>query len=195
MRKQIVRIFGIFLAVALISPVSFLFSAGTRQQLTLTSKTANWADTEDASQMFNHMQHLAWKVAKEVGPIQVQEVQLTHQAQAAYLDRIRTDVNRLSMDLSRLSAMKSKLEPWQQQLLGRMTPHVHELVYQTRAAIQELDKQQGRLALYATDYPGYIAAISNNASQLNSSIGTFTQSAHAAEKLARIEQQGGPKAS
>ena len=194
MHKQIVRLFGMLLAVALFSPVGFLFSVGTQQELELTSKTANWANVEYASHLFNQIQDLSRKVEREVGPIQVQEVQLFWQGQSVKMDQVRDQVNKMSQDLWQLSQMRNNLEPWQQKLLDRMTPDVHELVYQTRAAIRVLNNQHSKLALFGTSYPQYITVISNKASQLSSSIGTFTEDAQSAQRLASLEQQTGTKA-
>lgn len=194
MRKSIVRVFGTLLAIGLFSPVGLLFSMGTQQPLNLTSSAANWADTEQASQLFNQVQHLSRKVEHEVGIIQGEGTDLFWQGQADNMDQVRNHVNEMSSDLAQLARMRSKLEPWQQQLLDRMTPDIHEMVYQTRAAIHVLNGQHNRLALFASNYPQYITVISNKSSQLSSSIGTFTQSVQAAQKMATLEQQTGAKA-
>ncbi len=189
MRKQLFRVLGTLLAVALFAPAGFLFSMGNQQRVELNSSSANWADVSYASHLFNQVQELSGKIEHEVGPIQSEQVNLFWQGQAHRLNEIREHVNQMGNDLHQLSEMRNRLEPWQQQLLDRMTPEIHELAYQTRAAIHELNSQHSDLALYASSYPQYITIISNKSSQLESSIGAFAQAASSAQKLSVLEQK------
>lgn len=195
MRLNIFRVLGSLLVVALVSPVGYLCAMNSHPLPYLTSPSANWADSENATNMFNRIQLLARKVQNEDGPLTVDDVQLAWQIDAGKLDQIRSQVNEMSGDLLQLCEMRKKLEPWQQQLLGRMTPKIHELVYETQAAIEMLNHQHSMMALYPTSYPHYLAAISHDANQLAGSVGTYTQYVHAAKKLAKLQKRNGAKVS
>jgi len=195
MRVKTVRALGSLFVFALLSPAGFLFSIEPHQPVALTSPTANFADTETATTLFNRMQKLAGKVNKEAGPIEVQNYELSWQDEGSSLDRIKSQINKMGSDLLQLSEMRKKLEPWQQRLLKRTTPDVHEMVYQTDAAIKMLNAQEDTMALQGTPYPQSIGILSHKANQLADSVGTFTQYVHAAQKLAALQQHVGMKAS
>ncbi|MCL5005294.1 MAG: hypothetical protein M1404_02070 [Acidobacteria bacterium] len=195
MHTKSFRVLGYLLAFALISPVGLLFSIETPQPMALTSPTANLADTQQATAIFNKIQDLSLKVRREVGPLVVEGGELSWEINAWRLARIKSQVNKMSSGLTRLSQMKAELDPWQQQLLSKMVPNVHELIYQTQAAITTLSSHQNRSALALTDYPGYINAIYHNANQVVDNVGTFTQYVHAAQKMAELRRHVSKKAS
>ena len=195
MRIHINRVLGLLFTFALFSPAAVLFCAALPGPAALTSPTANWAEAGRATAMINQIQNQAWKVRREVGPLAVEGEQLNWQIHSSRLGEIRTQVNEMSRDLSQLSEMKNQLEPWQQQLVHSMTRNIHELVYQTQAAIKTLAAQRDTLALALTQYPGYLNAIYHNANHLAGSIGTFTGYVSAAQKLAALQHgAGGAKA-
>ncbi|MCL5005293.1 MAG: hypothetical protein M1404_02065 [Acidobacteria bacterium] len=195
MRAKSFRVLGYLLAFALVSPVGLLFAIETPQPMALTSPTANLADTQEATAMINQIRNLSMKVTKEVGPLQVEGEQLPWMIHASILARIRDHVNKMSVDLWKLSQMKKDLDPWQQQLLHRMVPNVHELVYQTEAAIQMLRNQEDTMALSLTNYPDFLNAIYHNANQVAGTVGTFTHYVHAAQKMAEPRRHVSKKAS
>ena len=187
MRIHINRVLGLLFTFALFSPAAVLFCAALPQPTALTSPTANWAETEQATAKINQIQNLASKVRREDGPLTVEGEELNWQVHSGRLGEIRTQVNKMSRDLSQLSKMKNQLEPWQQQLVHSMTVNIHELGYQTQAAIKTLTAQHDTMALAMTQYPGYLNAIYHNANHLAGSIGTFTGYVRAAQKLATLQ--------
>ncbi len=192
MRMNIFRIMGTLLVAGLVSPAALLFSVNSQQQLpTLTSNSANWAATEEATSSFNQIQDLAQKVRKQVGPLETNGVNLTWQVHADRLARIKAEVNEMGSDLLALTHMRNKLDPWQQQLLDRMTPRIHELVYQTRAALKKLNAQHDTQALAAVRYPQNLRIISHNAARLADTVGTYSQYVQAAQSVAMLRQQNG----
>ncbi|MCL5005296.1 MAG: hypothetical protein M1404_02080 [Acidobacteria bacterium] len=196
MRAKILKVLGSLLAVALISPVGLLFGIEARPTMPIitNSPTANWADTEGASSVFNNVRYLALKVRREIAPLEFQGRQLSWWAHSSALNRVRDRVNEMSLDLWKLAQMKKKLEPWQQQLLRRMTPEVHEMVYQTAAAIKALNHQKYQRITLAQISFGNYKAIYQNASRLFGSVGTFTHYVHAAQQMAALQKQTSTKA-
>ena len=189
MRKNTTRLCGTILAVALFSPVGYAFSAGSRQTAGREGPNSiKWADRAYASQTIGRIQDLSRKIEREVGPIQSEGRELFVSDQAHRLNEIKSQVNEMNFDLFQLSEMKkeSRLEPWQAHLVDRMAPKIHEIAYQTRAAIKTLNGQRYNLALQGTSYPQYIAVISDEAGQLKDSIGTVTQRGPAAEEFSKL---------
>lgn len=170
-------------------PVGMLFGVTTSTPPAVTSRTANWKHSEEASTLLNQMQGLAQKVTKELGPIQVQEYQLDWQEQGSRLSATKADINRMVNDLYRLDKMKKGLEPWQKTLVNRVTPHVHELVYQANAAIKQLSKYENKARLALAEYPENINIMCHNANQMAGDIGTVTQYVHAEQQMAALQQR------
>lgn len=169
-------------------PAGMLFAVTTNsQQFGIKSPTANWYDTEEAATLLNQMHNLAYKVTKAIGPIQVQENELAWQDQSSMLSSAKADINKMGNDLVRLDEMKNKLEPWQQSLIGKVTPRVHELVYQADAAIEQVNKYHSKTHLALLQYPNNINMIYKNANEMAGTIGTVTQYAHAEQRVAALD--------
>lgn len=188
MFRNVIRTIGTALLVALLMPVGMLLATETYQPPAVTSSTANWYDVERASNLLNEMQAQALHVTKEVGPLQVQEIELAWQEQGSLLERAKGHVNIVGSDLMKLDQMKSKLEPWQQSLVHKITPEVQEMVFQTDAAIHTLNAHHSNAVLAMTYYPGYINQIYKNANQMANTIGTVRQYATAEQKMAELSK-------
>lgn len=139
----------------------------------------------------NQMQNRAFRVRKDVARLQVQEIQLVWQAQAAKLARTKRDIDVIGRDLVRLDKIKGKLDPWQKNLVHVITPELHEMVYQADEAIKTGDAQEDRYTLAASQYPQNIGMIYKNANKMVNDIGTFTQYAAAGERMAELKQNTG----
>jgi hypothetical protein len=172
-------------------PNGMLLAKGIYRPPAVTSSAGNWYDVEQASNLFDQMSTLALKVRREVARLQAQGIELNWREHSARLTRAKNDINTIGDNLLRLNEMKSKLEPWQQSLIGKITPEIHEMVYQTDAALDTLATHEDRLTLAMTQYPQNINAIYNNANQMADTIGTVTQYAHAEEKMAALNKMGG----
>ena len=188
MRTNIARIIEPLLITALLMPVGMLLGAERPQPAAVQSSAANWYDVEQAGTLLNHMQTLADKIRRQIEPVQVQELQLDWQFQAATLNQSRYEINTMGKDLRRLDATKKALEPWQQSLVHKITPNVREMVYQMDAAIKDLNAHQNRIVLSMTEYPQNINMVSRNAKQVAGTISTVTQYARAEGKMAAIER-------
>jgi hypothetical protein len=167
-------------------PVGMLLATETYQPPAVTSGTANWYDVEQASNLLNEMQAQALHVRRNAGRLQIQGSELDWQVQGAMLDSAKHHINNIGKDLVRLDQMRSKLEPWQQSLVHKITPALHEMVYQTDAAIHGLNAHPNRTYLAMTQYPKYIDQIYKSANEMANTIGTVKQYAHAEEKMAEL---------
>lgn len=188
MRRNIVRNIEMLLLAGLVMPVGMLFAVQTPQSFSLSSNNANWYDTEQATNLLHQMRRLSFKTRKDAARLQAQGLYLNWEDQATKLQRAKTDVNKLSADLAQLKQIKNRLEPWQQSLVNKVTPEVHEMVYQLNAAIKTLNHHQNKAALALTEYPKNINMIYKQANQTVSTIGTVTQYVHAEQKMASLER-------
>ena len=188
MRRNFATITGLALLLTFLMPVKMLFAAPIHSLPAVTSSHANWYDVEEASNLLNQMQNRAFRVRKEVARLQVQEIQLVWQAQAAKLARTKRDIDVIGRDLVRLDQIKGKLDPWQKNLLNTITPELHEMVYQADEAIHTGDARENRYTLAMTQYPLNIGMIYRNANKMVNDIGTFTQYAAAGERMAELKQ-------
>ncbi len=187
MHARILRTAGFVMFISLIMPAGRLFAIKIGRTFGISSKAANWADTEKAAHLLNQMQTLALKASKQVGPLRVQEVQLNWQEQASRLGNAKWDINRIGADLLRLGRMKKELEPWQQSLAAKVTPDVHEMVYQMDQAIRDVKTDQSSVVLAMGEYPQTINMIHQQADRMAGTIGTVTRYASAAQRLAVLE--------
>ncbi len=195
MRLNFFKTTGLLLLAGLLMPAGMLLANDTYIAPAVTSSTANWYNVEQASNLFNQMNTLALKVRKEVARLQVQGYQLGWRDQSARLARAKSDINTIGNDLLQLNEMKNALEPWQQSLLNKITPNLHEMVYQTDQALNRLSRHENRIDLTMTQYPQNINQIYKNANQMSDTIGTVTQYAHAEQKMAALNTMGRAKAS
>ncbi len=189
MRLNVARTIETLVVIGLLMPVGMLFGVSTSTLPAVNSSSANWKYSEQATTLLNQMQGLAQKVTKELGPIQVQEYQLDWQEQGSRLSASKADINKMSNDLARLDTMKKGLEPWQKTLVNRVTPHVHELIYQANTAIKQLAKYENKTRLALAEYPENINIMYNNANQMAGDIGTVTQYAHAEQQMAALQHR------
>lgn len=193
MRTNFIKTIGFALFIGLLMPVGMLFAKEPAPATGLTSHTSNWYDVDEASTLLNRIQDLALKAKEAVGPIQVDEIDLAWQGQARMLNTAKSRVDRMGDDLLRLDEISSKLEPWQQNLIHRITPRVHEMAYQLDAAIDTLNKYQLSNRLALTQYPQNINDFCKNSSQVQDTIGTVTQYVHAEQKMAALNRMNGAK--
>ena len=191
MRRNLTKIMGLMVLVLLLMPAGMLFAKAINQPPAVTSSNANWYDVEEASNLLNQMQNLALKVRRSAARIQVQELQLGWQEQTYKLATVKSDIDTIGNDLVRLDHIKSELEPWQQSLLHKITPELHEMVYQTDDALNTIGARENRDVLALTQYPGNINVLYMNANQMADTIGTVTQYAHAEENMAALKHNIG----
>ncbi len=186
MRTNFMKTIGLALFMTLLMPAGMLFARESNSASSLTSKTANWYDVEEASNLLNRVQTHAINTRNALGQDQVAETDLAWQIQALNLDRARYNINKMGADLLQLDEISSKVEPWQQRLIHKVTPQIHEMGYQLEAAINTLNKYQSKDHLALTQYPHYINQVCRNANQVSGTIGTVTQYAHAEQKMAAL---------
>ena len=191
MRRNLVRTIKSLVLVSVLMPAGMLFATETHMPLAVTSSTANWYDVEQASNVLNRMQNLSLKVRREVARVQVQGWQTNWRAQAQGLSEAKNNINTIGDDLMQLDHVKNKLEPWQRSLIHKVTPQVHEMVYQTDAALNYLSAHENRIQLALSEYPQNINIIYKNANQMAGTIGTVTQYARAEERMAELEHNTG----
>lgn len=194
MRLNVFKTTGLILLVGVLMPVGMLMGSESHELPAVTSSTANWYNVEQASNLFNHMNTLALKVRKEVARLQVQGDQISWKAQSARLARARNDINTMGDDLEQLHQMNTRLEPWQQSLIQKITPRAYEMADQLDAAINTMNQYQSKDHLALTEYPQNINQIYRNANQISDTIGTVTQYAHAEQKMEALNKMNGTKA-
>lgn len=194
MRLNFFRTIGLLLVAGLLMPAGMLLASETQGVPAVTSSTTNWYNVEQASNLFKQMNALALKARREVGRLQVQGYEMDWRAQASRLEGAKTDINTIANDLMQLNEMKNKLEPWQKSLLNKVTPNLHEMVYQMDAALGRINAHQNRTYLSMTQYPQNINQIYKNANQMSNTIGTVTQYAQAEQKMAALDKMHSTKA-
>lgn len=194
MRLSFFKTTGSLLLAGLIMPAGTLLAQDRYQPPAVTSSTANWYDVEQASDLVNQIQNLALKVRREVARLQVQGDELAWQIHSSRLATAKRDINTIGEKLVQLDQMKSRIEPWQQNLVSKITPRIHALVYQMGAALNTLNTHQDRTVLSLTQYPQNIDVLYKSANRLASTIGTVTQYAHAEEEMGELNMTNGPEA-
>lgn len=171
------------LIVGLFIPSGMLLATQTHEEAAAHRGHADWNDSAQASNIFNQMDTLSYKVRREVERLHVQGQQLDWQYQAQRLAATKLNVNEIGNDLARLDQDRSEIAPWQKTLVNKVTLPVHDMAYRLDAAINGLDTHKNRVVLLATKYPQDINAIYKNANQLADTIGRVTQSAPAEHKV------------
>lgn len=189
MRRNLARTIESLVLVLLVMPVGMLLADTMFQSPAATSSRANWYDVEQASNMLRQMKDLSMNARREVARLQVQGRQLAWESQAIRLSQARADIDTIGHDLGQLNQMRDRLEPWQQSLVYKVTPEVHEMVYQMDAALKALNVHEDRAALALSEYPQNIDMIYQNSNRMAGTIGTVTEYAHAEERMAKLRQK------
>jgi hypothetical protein len=188
MFRNALQAIGFMLFAVLIMPAGMLLGTEMNKTYPMTATTANWHDVERASSLFNSMNSLAARVSKEVGILQVEGYQLGWRVHSARLGRAKNAINAMGEDLFELNRMKNRLEPWQRTLINKITPQIHEMVYQTDEALHRVRTDENRADLALSQYPQNIDQIYNSATQMSGTINTVTQYAHAEQKMVALNK-------
>ncbi len=176
------------LFLGFIMPAGMLF--GYKRTLPrVSSPTANWADTQEAGHLFRQIRDQALKAQKTLGTLNVEGIYLNWQDQAQSLNIARSYINKIGADLLRLKRMNKGLAPWQQRVVAQMTPAAHEMVYQMDQAVKEINRHQNSVVLAMTPYPQNINIIGQQAGRMVRTIQTYSQYAHAEERLAALQRK------
>lgn len=116
MRIHIPRILQALLIVLLVVPASLLFSVDQNPVPRPNLSVPHWATTQQAENLLDNMQTLAFRIRKEIGPIQIISLHLDWQAQASKLASVRSRVNEIGNNLLHPDQMKAKLAKLERQL-------------------------------------------------------------------------------
>ena len=109
------------------------------------------------------------------------------QSHASMLDTMKEDVNGLAQDVQKLTAVRDKASPWQQQAIDRMLPMMKELAANTTAAINHLQDLQRRPV--SPEYANYLRQNSETSKQLADLISSVVQYDQTRAKLEKLEQK------
>lgn len=173
MRINNLRTLGILLLVALMAPAGLLFSQGFHRPTTATkTSTARLNPATSATKTFLGIQLLAQRVRREVRPLKYDTdiTPITWQMQATQFQKVQGQVRKMENDVSRLSNRKESLSPWQYQLLGTTKQDVHEILFQTVAAMNTLNAHHNTAVLALTPYSNYVKIISQRATGVANSV-------------------------
>ena len=113
---------------------------------------------------------------------------------AAYLESVKTHVNRLGEIISKLESERDQASPWQQQTIDRVLPMLREIAANTTNAIEHLNQNQIRPV--SGDYPTWLRANAETAhemAQLISDTIQYGQTRSKLEKLAAALQINTPE--
>ena len=163
---------------ALITPCGMLLASESNPPAAVNPGNANWYDVEQASNLFNRMTANAMGVRSEVAQLQVHGYQLDWRSHSANLAKAKENINNIGDDLQTLNQTKSRLLPWQQHLVDKVTPNAQQMANQTDLAMNTLAQHKDRSALQVTEYPNSIDQIYRNANQM---VKTIQNTTHAAQ--------------
>lgn len=187
MHLKVRSIIESLLILGLFIPSGMLLATQPNEGPAARTDRAEWNNSAQATNLFNQIQTLSYKVRREVERLQVQDEQLDWQYQGDRLAATKLYVNDIGNDLANLDHVRSNLAPWQKSLVNKVTPNVHDMAYQLDAAIHGLDAHQNHMVLLLTQYPQNINMIYKSANTLADTIGAVTQSARA-EHMAALER-------
>ncbi len=109
------------------------------------------------------------------------------QTQATLLTSVKEHVNQLGRTIAKLQAERSEASTWQQRGIDRLLPLLRELAENTTAAINHLNKNQGRPV--SGNYAEYLDDNADMAHELNQVISATVQYGHTRTKLEKQEEQ------
>ena len=95
------------------------------------------------------------------------------QAHASMLSRIRDHVNNMGKILEKLQSERDEASPWQQEAIDRMVPLLKDIAANTTAAIEHLNQNQ--LRPVSGDYKDYLQQNAETAHELADMISSFVK--------------------
>jgi hypothetical protein len=109
------------------------------------------------------------------------------QTHATLLESVKVHVNQLSLTVAKLQAERSEASTWQQKGIDRVVPLLRELAENTTAAINHINKNQGRPV--SGYYSEYLDENAETAHDLNRIISATIEYGHLRNKLEKLEEQ------
>ena len=109
------------------------------------------------------------------------------QTHATLLGSVKVHVNELSVTIAKLQAERSEASTWQQKGIDRLVPLLRELAENTTAAINHVNKNQGRPV--SGYYSDYLDENAETAHDLNRIISATIEYGHVRDKLDKLEEQ------
>ena len=103
---------------------------------------------------------------------------------AAYLESVKTHVNRLGQIISKLESERDQASPWQQQTIDRVLPMLREIAANTTNAIEHLNQNQIRPV--SGDYPTWLRANAETAHEMAQLISDTIQYGQIRSKLEKL---------
>ncbi|HJT87775.1 MAG TPA: hypothetical protein VJ732_07955 [Bryobacteraceae bacterium] len=147
---------------------------------TPTAASYTWNFPKEATRLLNGMRQDANGVADHAAKLEMfaTEPNLSWQAHADQLTRIKAEVNDMGMRLCRLQVIQRVSEPWQRQITRRAAPLVQYMADNTEDAINYLNAHQGDFWVPA--YRMYTRNLYTEAT-------TLARRIHAGQELAKVQ--------
>jgi len=150
--------------------------------------TVNWYAPDRVSTLLQKLQTLNARLTSNGQTLETfsRSTQHSWQSHSYYLNAVRDDVNESGKVIRELQSIQYGALPWQKQAIDRIHPIALDLAQRTSAAISHLSANQGRLAV--PEYREHLAAISDSAEKMQSTVNNFIDYGQAQQKAQDLGQ-------
>jgi hypothetical protein len=178
---------GLTLALAIGTPLAAAGPNVTAAPAAVES-SVNWYAPDRVNTLLRDLREINTRLDRNGQTLDsfTRSARLSWQSHAAYLSMMRADINKSGQIIREMQDIQSGALPWQKEAIGRVHPIGLELAQHTEAAISHLNENQRQLFVPA--YTERLAAISDSAEKLRSTVNQFLDYGDAQAKSQTLAQ-------
>ena len=169
---------------------SYLLTAAAAVPMLLVLSAANAAPAPPARTALEQIERLSASVSDAAFRLQAKaESQMDADSHRDDLETVRTDINRIGVDLQALDRQRASLTEWEAKALDQALPLMQEAAFNAEAAMRAYST--GRTHLWATSYPREMAKISEDTEKVKDLVGGYLKLASVRQEEQRLEVKVG----
>ena len=158
-----------------------------------TAASYTWNFQKEATGLIQDLQDQAMKVRDHAARLQSfgYSDELSWQAHADQLSRLKREVNDMGQKLCRLTVIRRELAPWQKQAVNRIAPELQLIADNAQDAITFVNNNQE--ALWQPTYKRYVDNLYAESNQISNTADNYLAYANAHMKYRELGKELGTK--
>jgi hypothetical protein len=154
-----------------------------------SQKQSNQPDSKEVSDLLNQAKSQANQLTTDATEMEsFTRSNLAWETQASKINAIKGDVNAVSQTVAKLKDEESMASAWQKMAIARIQPLLRELVTNTTAVIEHLNKDRGR-NLQSQEHKDMLKMNADLSSDLATVIGDFVDYGNTKNKFYALQHK------
>jgi hypothetical protein len=170
-------------------PISSTAATQLTARTTQTLEQSNQSDSKDVSDLLNEARSQANKLKMDASDMEAfTHSDISWETQSIKINEVRADVNAVSQTLTKLKNEEEMASAWQKMAIERIHPLLKELVTNTTAVIDHLNKDRGR-NLNSQEHKDMLKMNAELSSELSSVINDFVDYGKTKNRFYELRQK------